>query len=169
MPRLSGLSAIIPSNPRILILGSFPSTKSLEEQQYYAKRSNRFWKLIGSACGAGDYTDRPYRDKLNLLEHARIALWDVVATCERQGASDSKIRNPKWNDISGLVAKHPNIKQIIINGSTAGNFYEIAVIDRSQWAAHSPLSVQCLSTSAANQRYGPWNKLVEDWMPYLHN
>ncbi|MBP5706106.1 MAG: DNA-deoxyinosine glycosylase, partial [Spirochaetales bacterium] len=37
---------------KILILGSFPSVKSRENQFYYGNPQNRFWKLISAIFGS---------------------------------------------------------------------------------------------------------------------
>ena len=167
MPRLTGLAAVGPANARILILGSFPSAESLARQQYYAKRSNRFWKLIGTVYGENDFTGRPYADKLALLIRVRIALWDTAAACERPGSADSRIRQPAWNDIPGFLATHPDITRIILNGSTSARFFADAAKDWPQPSIGIPQAVQCLSTSAANQRWAPWERLRENWAAQL--
>lgn len=39
-------SPVFDETSRILILGSFPSVKSREQQFYYGHPQNRFWKLL---------------------------------------------------------------------------------------------------------------------------
>ena len=167
MPRLDGLDAFIPANPRILILGSFPGTESLEKHEYYAKSSNRFWKLIGDVFGLGELSTQNYNSKLAALKHTRIALWDVVASCERHGSLDSQIRNPVWNDIPQLLQEYGGVEKIILNGAKAAGLFTKATKTWPNWNPNSPQIAQCLSTSPANQRYGPWERLIEDWRPYL--
>jgi TDG/mug DNA glycosylase family protein len=167
MPRLDGLNAFIPANPRILILGSFPGTESLEKHEYYAKSSNRFWKLIGEVFGVGDLLTGNYNSKLAALNQPRIALWDVVASCERHGSLDSQIRNPVWNDIPQLLQEYGGVEKIILNGAKAAGLFTKATKTWPNWNPNSLQIAQCLSTSPANQRYGPWERLIEDWRPYL--
>ena len=68
------------TNSRILILGSFPSVKSREQQFFYGHPQNRFWKVIAAL------TNRPLpqtiEEKKRLLLENRIAVWDVIAECE---------------------------------------------------------------------------------------
>lgn len=167
MPRLDGLDAFIPANPRILILGSFPGTESLEKHEYYAKSSNRFWKLIGEVFGLGDLSIGNYTSKLAALNQPRIALWDVVASCERHGALDSQIRQPILNDIPQLLQEYGGVEKIILNGAKAAGLFTKATKTWPNWNPNSPQIAQCLSTSPANQRYGPWETLIEEWRPYL--
>ena len=165
MPRMNGLDAIIPTKSRILILGSFPSPKSLEMREYYAKSSNRFWKLMGEVFEIKNLAESPYEYKLASLAKEGIALWDVIASCERDGASDSKIRAPLWNHIQEKIDRHNEVEKIILNGSTAARFFATAINTGPKW--NPPQQVQCLSTSAANQFYGPWDVLLADWRPHL--
>jgi len=167
MSRLDGLDAFIPANPRILILGSFPGTESLEKHEYYAKSSNRFWKLIGEVFYLGKLSTGNYNSKLAALNQPRIALWDVVASCERQGSLDSQIRQPTWNDIPQLLQKYGGVEKIILNGTKAADLFSKATKTWLNWNPNSPQTAQCLSTSPANQRYGPWETLIEDWRPHL--
>jgi double-stranded uracil-DNA glycosylase len=167
MPRTNGLAAIIPPHPRILILGSFPGVESLTKQEYYANGTNRFWKLIGTIFAIESLTELPYMTKLTQFESSGIALWDVVTSCERKGSLDSRIRNPEWNDIPQVLAENPSIEKIFLNGSTASRLFSRAARNWTRFPAPAPLIFECLSTSAANQRYGPWDKLVEDWSQHL--
>ncbi|NJM84565.1 MAG: hypothetical protein HC844_20905 [Tabrizicola sp.] len=51
--------------------------------------------------------DVAIQEKLALLRRHRIAAWDVLASCTREGAADSTIRETSPNDIPGLLARHP--------------------------------------------------------------
>lgn len=107
----------------ILILGSMPGGKSLEMQQYYAYPRNRFWQVMSVICNFPDLTKVTYNEKLQILLDNKIALWDVISTCNREGSTDSKIKNPVLNDINGLVFEYINIKKICLNGGTAYNLF----------------------------------------------
>ena len=93
------LEPIFDENSRILILGTFPSVKSRETKFYYGHPQNRFWKVISTLVGEAIPTT--IEEKTTLLLRHGIALWDVLASCEIKGSSDSSISNPKPNDIGG--------------------------------------------------------------------
>jgi hypoxanthine-DNA glycosylase len=101
----------------ILILGSMPGKKSLEQNQYYANPQNAFWKIMGELAGA--YPHFSYEERLDSLTSAGIALWDVLACCERSTSLDSHIRKESANDFASFFALHPNITQVFFNGSKA--------------------------------------------------
>ena len=44
--RIRGFAPLVGRDPQALILGSMPSEKSLEEDEYYAHPRNRFWSLM---------------------------------------------------------------------------------------------------------------------------
>lgn len=159
--RLSGLIPVGSSQPRLLILGTFPSPMSRQRQEYYGNPANRFWRLLATVYGVADLRGSEYVDKISLLEEQGIALWDVVESCEIVGAADNKIKNPVYNDIPDFLARRPTIRRIILNGSTARRLFEQA------FASPSAEVVDCLSTSPANQKYGAWPLLVADWSPQL--
>lgn len=104
---------------RILILGSMPGVKSLEEQEYYAHPQNRFWKLAGLLCKCENMTDLKYEEKINTFLKSGFALWDVIKFCKREGSLDSNIFDEVPNDIPSLLEKYPNIKTICFNGNKA--------------------------------------------------
>lgn len=102
-----------------LILGSMPGVASLSANRYYAHPHNAFWRIMGATLGFAP--DGPYRQRVDALIAAKIALWDVLATCERPGSLDSSIRRETEiaNDIPGLLHEQPGITQIFFNGAAA--------------------------------------------------
>ena len=52
-----------------------------------------------------------------------IALWDVLASCDINGAADSSIANAEPNDIRGLLEKCP-IRAIFTTGKKAHALYK---------------------------------------------
>ena len=95
---------VVSPESRVLILGSMPGRKSLEMQQYYAHPQNRFWKLLAALFAAELPTD--YQAKLALLQQNRLALWDVLGVCERDGKLKCflKIKSPR-NNKCGIFAQ----------------------------------------------------------------
>lgn len=107
-------------NSKILILGSFPSVKSREQMFFYGHPQNRFWKVIAGVFESDIPTVIEEKKKL-LISH-KIALWDVIASCEITGSSDSSIKNVVVNDFSEIF-KTADIKRIFVNGKTAEKYY----------------------------------------------
>lgn len=107
-------------NSKILILGSFPSVKSREQNFFYGHPKNRFWKVISSVFECE--TPENIEEKREFLLSNGIALWDVIASCEITGSSDSSIKNVTANDISKILSG-ADIKEIFVNGKTAEKYY----------------------------------------------
>lgn len=114
MNRISSFPPIVDKSSKILILGSVPGVKSLQMQQYYAHPQNNFWKLMFHLVDTEFSSD--YHTRLQLLKKHRIALWDVIESCERKGSKDTDIKSEIDNDIQELINSHPNIKIIFCNG-----------------------------------------------------
>ncbi len=106
--------------PRILILGSFPSVKSRETNFFYGHPQNRFWRVIAAVLNQPIPTTLP--EKTALLENHGIALWDVIASCDIRGSSDSSITNVIPTDLSVILAKG-TIRAVFTNGVTATRLY----------------------------------------------
>lgn len=106
---------------QILILGSFPSVKSREVQFYYGHPKNRFWKLLAELYG--DKEPQLIPEKKFFLKAHKIALWDVIESCDIIGSSDSSIRNVVPNDIQ-FILEHTQVKRIYANGRTAEKLYQ---------------------------------------------
>ena len=112
---LHGLPPLIDGQTRLLVLGSFPSVASLTAQRYYAHPQNHFWKLLGALWGL-PLTDMPYPERTNALRAHGLGVWDVYASCEREGSLDSAIRHPQLNDLPGLRERCPRLKAVAHNG-----------------------------------------------------
>lgn len=120
-PLLAGLPPILNHNSRILLLGSFPGEASLLAQQYYAHPRNQFWRLL-SAVLSENLMELHYAQRLDRLLARHIGLWDVIATCERQGSLDSAICRAQANDLVGLKHRCPQLTRVCFNGKTSSKF-----------------------------------------------
>lgn len=141
-------------NSKILILGSFPSVKSREQNFFYGHPQNRFWKVVSAVVD----TDTPVtiEEKSNFLHENHIALWDVIASCDITGSSDSSIKNVVANDLTDIF-KNADIRQIFVNGKTAEKYYNKYIRNTIGREAI------CLpSTSPANAGWSV-EKLVDAW------
>ena len=113
------LNPIYNKNSKILILGSFPSVISRKENFYYANKNNRFWKILEIIYYIKLNT---LDDKINFLLKNKIALWDVIHSCEIKNSDDSTIKNVIPNNINKII-NNSNIKHIFITGKTALRYY----------------------------------------------
>lgn len=143
-------------NSRVLILGSFPSVKSREQAFFYGHPQNRFWRLL--ALLFDEPVPQSVPEKRALCLKHRVALWDVIASCEIVGSSDSSIKNATANDISAILSAAP-IEQIFVNGKTAAKLYDRYILPQTNRPA------VCLpSTSPANAAWS-LERLKEAWCP----
>jgi TDG/mug DNA glycosylase family protein len=114
---VSSFPPIVDSNSRILILGSMPGVASLQAYQYYGNARNYLWRIVYGLFGEGQEPDGTYENRIAFARENGIALWDVIASCEREGSLDSNIKMAIPNDIPGLLAKYPNIEVLACNGT----------------------------------------------------
>lgn len=141
-------------NSRILILGSFPSVKSREAEFFYAHPQNRFYRVLAAVFEDG-LPETTEQRRAFLLRH-RVAVWDVIKSCEIAGSSDSSIRINEANDIRPILEK-ACIERIYVNGKTAERLY-IKHIEPIVGIRALPLP----STSPANATWS-LEKLIEIW------
>ncbi|TLS74931.1 DNA-deoxyinosine glycosylase [Mariprofundus erugo] len=111
------------ASARVLILGSMPGRKSLDEQQYYAHPRNAFWPIMANLFGFD--LSLPYPARLEQLHHQEIALWDVAHQCKRAGSLDADIQQHTViaNDFNLFFRSHPHIQWIAFNGQKAAELY----------------------------------------------
>lgn len=139
---------------RILILGTFPSVKSREQKFYYGHPQNRFWKVIARLVNAE--VPLTIAEKKTLLLDNKIAVWDVIESCEITGSSDSSIKNVRPADLRMILDRAP-IQKIYANGSTAKKLY-----DRYSLEKTGKEIIGLPSTSPANAAYS-LERLLEYW------
>ena len=114
-PRLEGLPPVVGPGTRLLILGSFPGQASLHARQYYGHPRNHFWPLVG-AIWRLDLQPMPYAQRLDLLRERGLGLWDVYASCRREGSLDQAIREAQFNDLDSLLRLAPGLRLVAHNG-----------------------------------------------------
>ena len=119
----------------MLILGSFPSEASLAARHYYAHRQNQFWRVLAAILGQ-PLVEAGYAAKKAAVKEARLAIWDVYASCEREGSLDTAIRAGEPNRFEKLRRLAPRLQRVCFNGRAAGKFggslaalgYEVLVL-----------------------------------------
>ena len=139
---------------RILILGSFPSVRSREQNFFYGHPQNRFWKVIAAVFD--EALPETISDKKGLILRNELALWDSIASCDIAGSSDASIRNVKANDIS-CILDNCSIERIYCNGRKSHEMYiKYIQPDIGREAICLP------STSPANAQWS-MEKLTDAW------
>ncbi len=117
-PRLHGLPPVVDRRTRLVLLGSFPGVASLQAQQYYGHPRNQCWPLLGAILDL-PLAAMDYEARLQALGRRRIGLWDVYASCRREGSLDSAIEAPQLNDFAALCAQAPALRWVAHNGATS--------------------------------------------------
>ncbi len=112
---LHGLAPVVDSKTRMMVLGSFPGVASLRAQQYYAHPRNQFWPILGALWDI-DLLALPYPQRLEQMLSHGLGLWDVYASCRREGSLDSAIEAPQLNDLAGLRKIAPGLQAVAHNG-----------------------------------------------------
>ena len=116
-----GLPPLVHKDSKILILGTMPGERSIALQQYYGNRGNHFWKILFTIF------EKPfsniYEDRVKLLRDHHIALWNVLARCEREGSADHAIRNEQPNNFEWLHATHPAITHVFFESKSAKKYF----------------------------------------------
>jgi len=161
MSTVTGFPPIADYNAVILILGSMPSIKSLEAGQYYAHPRNSFWFIMTRLFGKNAELD--YNGKKKLLLHSKIALWDVLNTCQRKGSLDSSIKNRTAivNDFNKFFTEHPLIKAVFFNGSRAQQEYNKHILPVLDARFSAIIYTRLPSTSPAMARLNREQKLKQ--------
>jgi double-stranded uracil-DNA glycosylase len=131
-----------------LILGTHPSIKSLEEQQYFGHEQNAFWWIAGDCLGfrrrtgISPLTGKPYaiakhlkydtnrmlsyQEQEKILVRYGFALWDIVGTCRRPGSLDQSIYDEQPNALREFAQQHQaTLRRIVFaNGGTGCNIFK---------------------------------------------
>lgn len=159
MKRISGFDPVIGKQPRVLVLGSMPSEKSLAQQEYYGHPQNAFWRIMGDLFAAG--RDQPYAQRLLQLQRCRIALWDVLESCERPGSLDANITGARANDFGTLFMRHATIRYVFFNGRKAEDEFRRKARPQLEVSGYVPDYRALPSTSPAHASLSYDQKLRE--------
>lgn len=150
---------IYDKDSKILILGSFPSVKSRENNFYYGHPQNRYWKVLANILEV-EVPDTP-EEKTEMLLKNNIAIWDVIHSCSIIGSSDTSIKDVVVNDFSEILA-NSQVKTIYVNGGKAYELYHKYAEKNTGIKA-----IKLPSTSPANAAWnlerlcGVWNQIKE--------
>ena len=158
-PVLEGLAPVWSADTRVLVLGSFPGARSLEQQQYYGHPQNHFWKILSVLWGV-DLMGLPYAARCEAALQHGLGLWDVYARCERAGSLDSAIRNAEVNDFAALKAACPQLQAIVHNG--AESFKHMPRVAASLGEGSTVDFYRLPSTSPANASWS-FEKKLNAW------
>lgn len=148
------IGSLYNENSKILILGSFPSVKSREQGFFYGHPQNRFWKVLSTVLNQPLPTS--IDEKKEFILNNKIALWDVIASCEIKGSSDSSIKNVVPNNINKIL-NNSKVKTIFTNGKLAFNLYNKYIFEKTSIAA-----ISLPSTSPANAAFS-LDRLCDEW------
>ncbi|MGL6289839.1 MAG: DNA-deoxyinosine glycosylase [Silanimonas sp.] len=167
MPRVTSFPPALGPTPRALVLGSMPGVASLRAGQYYAHPRNGFWPLMDALFDVP--AQATYAERVVALNAAGVALWDVLAECERAGSLDSAIAadSVAVNDIAGLLRRHPTVGVIALNGGTAAQLFDRHVRPALGEIAHCVPVLRLPSTSPAHaarsfdEKRAAWTTLRE--------
>jgi double-stranded uracil-DNA glycosylase len=155
MSRVHSFRPIASAHAEMLILGTMPGTASLAAGEYYAHPRNQFWSILATLIGFD--RDAPYRNRCERLVGHRIAVWDVLRSCQRAGSLDGSIAKDSIvvNDFAAFFVAHRRIHRVLFNGATAQSLYR-----RYAEAPARPIEYLRLpSTSPANASTPPAEKL----------
>jgi hypoxanthine-DNA glycosylase len=155
-----GIEPVFDENSKILILGTFPSVKSRETEFFYGNPQNRFWSVLAALTGWEVPTT--IEEKKRLLLENKIAVWDVVESCEIKGSSDSTIKEVIPNDISRILDV-ACIRAIYGNGLKACELYQKYTRQKTGREI-----IKLPSTSPANAAYR-LERLIEEWKSRIGN
>ena len=112
---------IVFNDTQTLILGSFPSIRSFENNFYYAHPQNQFWNILEAVTG---YPVNNQDQKIWLLKENHLGVWDIISSCQRENSLDSSLEDEVLNDIPALLEKYSSIKKIAFTGKKAQALFE---------------------------------------------
>jgi len=168
LPLNRSFPPIADNNASILILGSMPSVKSLEQQQYYAHPRNAFWPIMSALFVIERELD--YDKRCKILIDKRVAVWDVLKACRRQGSLDQHINAASMitNNFNLFLLQHPNIKKIVFNGTKAEQVFKRLVLPTLTEHHAAIVRLRLPSTSPAHASCSLEDKIVI-WQQALSN
>ena len=165
IPAVRSFPPIEDSSARVLVLGSMPGAASLLAGRYYAYPHNAFWPIMGKLFGAGPDVD--YGKRILMLKRAGVALWDVMASCIREGSLDADIDEASIvpNDFHAFFDAHSCVKQVFFNGAKAENCFHRYVRpqlgDRRVYFTRLPSTSPAHASLSLPQKLKAWRAVAD--------
>ena len=103
----------------ILILGTIPSSSSIEKEEYYYHYANYIWDYLAKIYGVA--RPKSWLEKKIFLQVNHIALWDMYAYSETAGSLDKGLGG--FNNLSGFLEEHRIITKVLLNGKKASQAF----------------------------------------------
>ena len=166
MSQASSFPAVSKPNARVLILGSMPGLPSLAANQYYANPHNAFWRIMAAIY---DFDlGAPYPSRLEKLRENRVALWDVVASCYREGSLDSAIQadSVTVNAFAEFFRLHGQIEMVCFNGGKAEQLWRRHVAP-GLGGARRQLTFHRLPSTSPAYAAMPYDTKLKRWRSIL--
>ena len=167
MKAINSFLPIESGTAKIVILGSMPGVLSLQQQQYYAHPRNAFWYIMARLFDFEQTAD--YATRIAVLQEYGVAVWDVLASCQRQGSLDSAIAltSERPNDFGAFFAQHPSVRWVFFNGCKAESVYQKQILQRLPSACQQiqyqrlPSTSPAMATLSKEQKYAQWRIVLE--------
>ena len=159
--RIRSFTPIAGRDARVLVLGSMPGGASLEAGRYYAHSQNAFWRIAADLLRFDP--GLPYAEKTKILVSSRIALWDVLHSCVREGSLDTMIEEEAANDFRAFFRTHRAITHVFFNGAKAEASYRRQV----QAGIGNPLQYLRLPSTSPAHASLPYARKLAAWRAVL--
>ena len=139
-----------------------PGIRSLEMQQYYAHPQNAFWHVMHALF---DMPVETYAQRVELIKKNRLALWDVLKCCERQGSLDTRIddKTIEVNDFAAFFRRHPRLTHIFFNGMKSESEFKKRVLPRLPEELRGRLVLVRLPSTSPAMASLPKTGKVKSW------
>jgi hypoxanthine-DNA glycosylase len=158
--RQRAFAPVAEPDARLLILGSFPGRASLSVGHYYAHPRNQFWPILESIIGE-PLLGLAFEDRYRSLARRGIALWDVIAECERRGSLDAAIRSPRRAGLLQWVESLPELRAVLFNGSLAARHGAVLASEPRLTLWRLPSTSPAHASLTLEQKRAAWQRAFE--------
>ena len=149
------------------MLGSMPGVASLQQQQYYAHPRNAFWPIMEELFAIDKNSE--YAERCSMLSSKKIALWDVLKACKREGSLDSRIDaySELPNDFDRIFLAHQSINAVFFNGTTAERLYKKHILssefmqDQDLFYYRLPSTSPAYAAMTFGEKLEQWRRIFE--------
>ncbi len=166
----AGFPPILGREPRVLVLGTLPSRKSLEKQEYYGHPQNAFWKIMDALVGASG----AYAERCRALEETGIAVWDVLAQSVRPGSMDADIdlATASANPLAELLAANDSLVLVCFNGRKARALFDRLVgmeaLSRELELLTLPSTSPAYAAMSLDDKIAHWHSALSRAVPTIN-